>query len=99
MRDAVDEALSLLDQGKVRVAEKGDGGWTVNQWLKKAVLLSFRLNPMAVIKGGPGEADVVGQGAVEVRRLGRGRVRDGRLPRRARTASSATRPISRRASC
>jgi 2,3,4,5-tetrahydropyridine-2-carboxylate N-succinyltransferase len=56
VRDAVVEALSLLDQGKVRVAEKGDSGWTVNQWLKKAVLLSFRLNPMAVIKGGPGES-------------------------------------------
>jgi len=55
-RDAVVEALSLLDQGKLRVAEKGGSGWTVNQWLKKAVLLSFRLNPMSVIKGGPGEA-------------------------------------------
>ena len=38
---------------KPRVAEKKDGGWTVNQWLKKAVLLSFRLNPMALITGGP----------------------------------------------
>ena len=55
-RAAVEEALSLLDQGKLRVAEKGPSGWTVNQWLKKAVLLSFRLNPMAAIKGGPGEA-------------------------------------------
>ena len=56
VRAAVDEALSLLDRGKARVAEKGASGWTVNQWLKKAVLLSFRLNAMAVIKGGPGEA-------------------------------------------
>jgi 2,3,4,5-tetrahydropyridine-2-carboxylate N-succinyltransferase len=56
VREAVAEALSLLDQGKVRVAEKGASGWTVNQWLKKAVLLSFRLNPMAVIRGGPGAA-------------------------------------------
>ena len=56
IRAAVDEALSLLDTGKVRVAEKGEGGWTVNQWLKKAVLLSFRLNAMAPIKGGPGES-------------------------------------------
>ncbi|HET7715654.1 MAG TPA: 2,3,4,5-tetrahydropyridine-2,6-dicarboxylate N-succinyltransferase [Bauldia sp.] len=55
-RAAVEEALSLLDQGKLRVAEKGASGWTVNQWLKKAVLLSFRLNPMRVIKGGPGDA-------------------------------------------
>ena len=57
IREAVDEALNLLDHGTVRVAEKGaDGNWKVNQWLKKAVLLSFRLNPMDVIKGGPGQA-------------------------------------------
>ena len=56
VRDAVDEALALLDAGKARVAEKTDGDWTVNQWLKKAVLLSFRLNPMQVIEGGPGKA-------------------------------------------
>jgi len=56
VREAVDEALRLLDRGAVRVAEKVDGRWTVNQWLKKAVLLSFRLNPMSLIKGGPGEA-------------------------------------------
>jgi len=54
VREAVDEALALLDAGKVRVAEKGPVGWTVNQWLKKAVLLSFRLNDMALIAGGPG---------------------------------------------
>ena len=56
VREAVDEALSLLDSGQARVAEKADGAWRVNQWLKKAVLLSFRLNDMEVIKGGPGEA-------------------------------------------
>jgi 2,3,4,5-tetrahydropyridine-2,6-dicarboxylate N-succinyltransferase len=57
VRDAVETALNLLDQGKARVAEKGsDGEWTVNQWLKKAVLLSFRLNPMDIIKGGPGDS-------------------------------------------
>ncbi|WP_313531208.1 2,3,4,5-tetrahydropyridine-2,6-dicarboxylate N-succinyltransferase [Shinella sp.] len=56
-RDAVETALNLLDTGKVRVAERGeDGNWTVNQWLKKAVLLSFRLNPMEIVKGGPGES-------------------------------------------
>ncbi|WLR92851.1 2,3,4,5-tetrahydropyridine-2,6-dicarboxylate N-succinyltransferase [Shinella zoogloeoides] len=55
VRDAVETALNLLDSGKVRVAERGeDGNWTVNQWLKKAVLLSFRLNPMEIVKGGPG---------------------------------------------
>jgi 2,3,4,5-tetrahydropyridine-2-carboxylate N-succinyltransferase len=56
VREAVDEALSLLDTGKLRVAEKHGHGWQVNQWLKKAVLLSFRLNDMAVIGGGPGRA-------------------------------------------
>ncbi|MBY5797082.1 2,3,4,5-tetrahydropyridine-2,6-dicarboxylate N-succinyltransferase [Rhizobium leguminosarum] len=53
VRDAVEAALDLLDAGKARVAERGaDGAWTVNQWLKKAVLLSFRLNDMDVVKGG-----------------------------------------------
>jgi 2,3,4,5-tetrahydropyridine-2,6-dicarboxylate N-succinyltransferase len=56
VREAVDEALRLLDDGQARVAEKTDGAWRVNQWLKKAVLLSFRLNDMEVVKGGPGEA-------------------------------------------
>jgi len=57
VREAVREALDLLDRGAARVAEPdGNGGWTVNQWLKKAVLLSFRLNPMRVIEGGPGGA-------------------------------------------
>jgi 2,3,4,5-tetrahydropyridine-2-carboxylate N-succinyltransferase len=57
VRAAVDEALALLDSGKARVAEKqADGRWQVNQWLKKAVLLSFRLNDMSVIPGGPAQA-------------------------------------------
>jgi 2,3,4,5-tetrahydropyridine-2-carboxylate N-succinyltransferase len=57
VRDAVEQALDLLDRGKARVAEKqSDGNWRVNQWLKKAVLLSFRLNDMTVLSGGPGEA-------------------------------------------
>ena len=56
VREAVVEALNLLDGGKARVAEKGADGWVVNQWLKKAVLLSFRLNDMAPIEGGPGGA-------------------------------------------
>ncbi len=54
IRDAVDSALDNLDRGAMRVAEKKDGTWHVNQWLKKAVLLSFRLNDMAPIQGGPG---------------------------------------------
>ncbi|WP_345937897.1 MULTISPECIES: 2,3,4,5-tetrahydropyridine-2,6-dicarboxylate N-succinyltransferase [Tistrella] len=56
IRDAVDAALDALDGGRLRVAEKADGGdWVVHQWLKKAVLLSFRLNDMAPIAGGPGD--------------------------------------------
>src|SRR5262249_19320383 len=56
-REAVDVALDLLDRGEARVAERsGNGDWRVNQWLKKAVLLSFRLNDMSVIPGGPGAA-------------------------------------------
>lgn len=57
IRDAVEQSLLLLDRGEARVAEKqADGNWQVNQWLKKAVLLSFRLTPMEVIKGGPGQS-------------------------------------------
>ena len=57
VRDAVETALELLDGGKARVAERGsDGAWKVNQWLKKAVLLSFRLNDMEVVKGGSGNS-------------------------------------------
>ena len=54
VRDAVNEALNLLDSGTLRIAEKTTGTWVVNQWLKKAVLLSFRLNGMVNISGGPG---------------------------------------------
>jgi 2,3,4,5-tetrahydropyridine-2-carboxylate N-succinyltransferase len=56
VRDAVDTALELLDSGKARVAEKTSEEWRVNQWLKKAVLMSFRLNDMAPIPGAPGKA-------------------------------------------
>jgi 2,3,4,5-tetrahydropyridine-2-carboxylate N-succinyltransferase len=57
VRKAVDTALGLLDTGAARVAERqSDGMWQVNQWLKKAVLLSFRLNDMTAIPGGPGKA-------------------------------------------
>jgi 2,3,4,5-tetrahydropyridine-2-carboxylate N-succinyltransferase len=59
VREAVEEALAGLDAGRLRVAEKlagksGPEAWVVHQWLKKAVLLSFRLNDMAPIPGGPG---------------------------------------------
>ncbi len=66
--EAVDAALAGLDRGEFRVAEKvpdgtsaggelANGTWIVHQWLKKAVLLSFRLNPMQRISGGPGGGD------------------------------------------
>jgi len=57
VREAVEASLDLLDRGEARVAERqADNSWHVNQWLKKAVLLSFRLNDMEVIDGGPGTA-------------------------------------------
>ena len=57
VRRAVDTAISALDGGEARIAEKTDGEWIVHQWLKKAVLLSFRLNPMELISGAPGGAN------------------------------------------
>jgi 2,3,4,5-tetrahydropyridine-2-carboxylate N-succinyltransferase len=56
IRDAVETALNGLDAGEFRVAEKYRGEWHVHQWLKKAVLLSFRLNDMKLIEGAPGDA-------------------------------------------
>ena len=54
LRAAVDEVIAGLDAGKLRVAEKSNGAWVTHQWLKKAVLLSFRMNDNAVVAGGPG---------------------------------------------
>ncbi|MEI9990746.1 MAG: 2,3,4,5-tetrahydropyridine-2,6-dicarboxylate N-succinyltransferase [Rhizomicrobium sp.] len=56
VREAVETALAELDAGRARVAEKHAGEWVVHQWLKKAVLLSFRLNAMKLIEGAPGDA-------------------------------------------
>ena len=56
VREAVDAALASLDEGNARVAERIAGEWHVHQWLKKAVLLSFRLNDMKRIEGAPGDA-------------------------------------------
>jgi 2,3,4,5-tetrahydropyridine-2-carboxylate N-succinyltransferase len=55
-RKAIEETLAALDCGEFRVAEKTGGDWHTHQWIKKAVLLSFRLNPMEPIPGGPGGA-------------------------------------------
>ena len=56
VREAVETALNDLDAGRRRVAEKHNGEWIIHQWLKKAVLLSFRLNGMKLVEGGPGGA-------------------------------------------
>jgi len=56
-RDVIEKCLSILDSGKARVSEKIDGNWIVNEWLKKAVLLSFKLWPMDIIAGGPGNSN------------------------------------------
>src|SRR5437773_10266658 len=74
VREAVERALDLLDRGEARVAEKrGDGRWHVHQWLKKAVLLSFRLNETALTGGGPGRPG--GGAKVPARVLGGSRQR------------------------
>ncbi|HSN72387.1 MAG TPA: 2,3,4,5-tetrahydropyridine-2,6-dicarboxylate N-succinyltransferase [Steroidobacteraceae bacterium] len=52
VRAAVDSALDLLDSGRARVTEPTTNGWVVNEWLKKAVLLSFRINPNTVVEAG-----------------------------------------------
>lgn len=54
VKDAIEQAIDGLDHGIYRVAEKKEGRWTVNQWLKKAILLSFRTTPNHLISGGPG---------------------------------------------
>ena len=56
-RDAIEKCLDLLDSGEARVSEKINNNWVVNEWLKKAVLLSFRLWPMDLIAGGPGNGN------------------------------------------
>jgi 2,3,4,5-tetrahydropyridine-2-carboxylate N-succinyltransferase len=55
-REAVEAVLEELDAGTLRAAEKRDGAWKANEWVKKAILLSFRLNDMEIIEGGPGDA-------------------------------------------
>ena len=85
VREAVDHALELLDKGETRVAERGaDGKWKVNQWLKKAVLLSFRLNDMSAIPGGPGKASWWDKVPSKFEGWGENRFRDAGFPRRPR---------------
>jgi 2,3,4,5-tetrahydropyridine-2,6-dicarboxylate N-succinyltransferase len=77
VREAVETALDLLDRGTARVAERDAGGtWRVNEWLKKAVLLSFRLNDMTVVPGGPGHAAWWDKVESKFERWGENRFRD-----------------------
>ena len=76
VRAVVEQALELLDSGKARVAEKVDGEWRVNQWLKKAVLLSFRLNDNAVIDGGAAGAPAFDKVPSKFEGWGENRFRD-----------------------
>ncbi len=80
-RQPVEWALGMLDAGVARVAEPGPDGWTVNQWLKKAVLLSFRLNAMEAIPGGPGGAHWWDKVPSKFARLGRAGIRHARVSR------------------
>jgi 2,3,4,5-tetrahydropyridine-2-carboxylate N-succinyltransferase len=98
VRDAVRETLLALDGGEFRVAEKVSGEWHTHQWIKKAVLLSFRLNPMEPIAGSPGNGhwyDKVPS------KFATGRMPTSRAPAFApcRARSCVTRPISARAPC
>jgi 2,3,4,5-tetrahydropyridine-2-carboxylate N-succinyltransferase len=77
VRHAVSDALALLDNGEVRVAAPdGNGGWQVNQWLKKAVLLSFRLNDNRVIEGGAASAPAYDKVPLKFAGWGSDRFRD-----------------------
>ena len=98
VREAVEAALDLLDRA-ARVAERGpNGDWRVNQWLKKAVLLSFRLNDMSVIGAGPARRC---GGTRSPRSSTAGTHRGSSRPASARcpVAWCAARPTSRRAWC
>ena len=52
--NTIDKTIDLIDKGKIRVAEKNKNKWKVNEWIKKAILLSFRVNAQKVISNGPG---------------------------------------------
>ena len=91
LRDAVEEVIAGLDAGTLRCAEKSGGKWVTNQWIKKAVLLSFRLEDNRPMGGGATRYyDKVPSKFEYVRLLA------GRLPRRAAARSPAAAPTSRR---
>ena len=99
VRAAVEAAVAGLDNGTLRVAAPdGAGGWRVNQWLKQAVLLSFRLSDNSTDARRARQDELVGQGPVEVRWLGRGSASPPPVSARCRAASSGAGRSSRRAS-
>jgi 2,3,4,5-tetrahydropyridine-2,6-dicarboxylate N-succinyltransferase len=77
IRDAVEAALEGLDNGSFRVADKASGSWQVNQWLKKAVLLSFRLNDNVIVDGGSAGAPAYDKVPSKFSGWGESRFRDG----------------------
>ena len=98
LREAVETAVGMLDAGALRVAEKRGSEWHVNQWLKKAVLLSFRIAPNVPLAGGAGLA-LLRQGAaqirgLETRRNSRPRARVSCRPPRCAAARSSPRTSS-----
>ena len=99
VREAVATALDLLDSGKARVAEKNGGAWVVHQWLKKAVLLSFRLNDMELIAGAPGGAGWWDKVPSKFAGMTAESFQDRPASGRCRAPSSGGRPISRPAWC
>ena len=100
VREAVETALDLLDSGKARVAERGgNGAWTVNQWLKKAVLLSFRLTTTARSPARAGGSTWWDKVPTKFEGWDERPFQGGGLPRRAGLRSCGARPISRRTSC
>lgn len=76
VRAAVDAAFALLESGEGRVAQKIDGEWVVNQWLKKAVLLSFRLNDNGLLEGGMGGAPAWDKVALKTQNWGEAEFRE-----------------------
>ena len=99
MRQAVDTAIAALDSGEARIAEKQGDEWIVHQWLKKAVLLSFRLNPMEAIAGGPGGAHWWDKVPSKFAGWGEKDFADAPHSAQCRARSSAAAPSSRPARC
>ncbi len=99
VREAVEAAIDMLDKGKARTAEKQGEEWVVNQWLKKAVLLSFRLNDMGMISGAPGGASWWDKVPSKFEGMGPAEFKAGRLSRRSGLRWCGAGPTSRPTWC